>query len=384
MKKRSMLVLLMFCVMNLTGCALTSQVEDQAYVLVMGLDRTEDGQLEMTVQIPRISGSTNEGNSGSGDENYMQMSVKAADFEGALEKLDWASPRNVNLAQMKLIVVSQALAKEAGFRQLIANIAQTERLFTATKVAVCEEDAKEFVSAIRPYIGTRISTDIEAMFDHYNDCGYVPESSLADLYYQTESVYSDPMVTYALLNQDALQKQEEKKSTPASAFLQSVRHASETYESEIPTRYLGAAVFSQGSMKCMLNGGETILANLLRNELDTFRYECNGQSLEFVPTRPVRLSVDTDSKPAQITINIALSYAAQERTPDETLLKAQLKDDIETLIRTTQNAGVEPFGLAEKAAKNFLTLSDWVDYNWRIQYSNAEIMVQLRFAQSDA
>lgn len=384
MLKKFSFLFLMLSLMCLNGCALTSQVEDQAYVLVMGLDRAPDDQLEMTVQIPKISGSTQEGSSSGGNENYMQMSVTAADFEGALEKLDWASPRNVNLAQMKLIVISSELANEEQCRSLITNIAQTERLFTATKVAVCEGSAKEFVSAIRPYIGTRVSTDIEAMFDHYNDCGYVPESSLADLYYQTESVYSDPMVTYALLNQEASKKQEAKQSVPTSAFLESVRHASETYESEIPTRYLGAAVFSHGSMKCMLNGGETILANLLRNELDSFRYECDGQSLEFVPTRPVRLKVDTESKPVKITLKVALSYAAQEETPDEARLKAKLINDIETLIKTTQGAGVEPFGLAEKAARNFLTLADWEDFDWKSRYSDAEITVELRFAQSDA
>lgn len=376
----------MLCIASLSGCALTSQVEDQAYVLVMGLDRTASNQLEMTVQIPRISGSSTEGTSGGGKENYMQMSVTAADFEGALNELDWASPRNVNLAQMKLIVISRDLASEPEFRDMIANIAQTERLFTASKVAVCEGSAKEFVTAIRPYIGIRVSTDIEAMFDHYNDCGFVPESSLADLYYQTESIYSDPMVTYALLNQKAIQKEEEKeeKSAPTAAFIQSVQHASDAYESEIPTRYLGSAVFSQGRMSVLLNGGETILANLLRNELDSFRYESNGQSLEFVPTRPVRLKVNTDVLPVRITMKIALSYAAQEKTPNEALLKAELQRDIEALIKTTQQAGVEPFGFAERAARNFLTLSDWVDFDWKRQYSNAQIDVDLRFAQSDA
>jgi len=381
LKAAGLLVLLAFL---LSGCALASQVEDQAYVLIMGLDRSDDGQLEMSVKIPKISGGTEQTGASGSSENYMQLSVKADDFEGALEKLDWASPRNVNLAQMKLIVISRELASSEDAPDLIAGIAQTERLFTATKVAVCEDEAKAFVEAIRPYIGTRISTDIEAMFDHYNDRGYVPESSLADLYYQTESVYSDPMVTFALLDRKALDKQKEKNTKQTSAFDQNIQQLSASYESEIPNRYLGAAVFSGGRMQCVLSDGQTLLVNLLRNELDSFRYECNGQSLEFVPTRQVYMKVDTDSNPARITINAKLSYAAQEETPDETVLKRQLTNEIQNVIAYAQRRGVEPFGFAERAARNFLTIDKWIEFDWKKQFRNADVNVELHLAQSDA
>lgn len=382
MRRIKALSLLLAAAFLLSGCSLSTQLEDQAYVLVMGLDRTQDGQIELSTQIPKISGSMGESGSSGKAENYMQISVKANNFEGALEMLDWASPRNINLAQMKLIVLSRALASEKNTGDLIANIAQTERLFTATKVAVCEGTAKDFVAAIQPFIGTRISTDIEAMFSHYNNRGYVPESSLADLYYQTESVYSDPMVTYALLDQAALKKENEDQK--ASTFARNIEKLSTSYESEIPTRYLGAAVFSEGRMQGILSGEETILANLLRNESESFRYESGGQSLEFVPTRPVYLDVDTNADPVRIRVNMVLSYAAQEKIPDENVLKASLLHDLETMIQHTQRMHVEPFGFAERAARNFLTISDWVDFDWKNRYPDAKIEIRLRFAQSDA
>lgn len=384
MYRYRILFLLCFAICNLTGCSLSTQVEDQAYILVMGLERGVDNQLVMSVQLPKISGGESEGGNSGKAEKYMQISVESQDFEGALEKLDWASPRNVNLSQLKLIVFSQDLAREANFGSLIANIAQTERLFTATKVAVCEGSAKEFVETLRPYIGTRISTDIEEMFDYYNDRGYVPVSSLADLYYQTESVYADPMVSYALLDENSQKEQETQGSVPASAFMESIHDISNSYESEIPTRYLGAAVFSDGSLSCVLNQGQTILVNLLRNELNSFRYENSGQSLELVPTRPVYLSVDTKSEPVRITANIQLSYAAQEKTPNEHELKRDLVNELEDVIAYTQKYEIEPFGFAERAAKKFLTLSDWMDFDWKSRYKNAKIEVKLRFAQSDA
>ena len=382
MRRLKILLLLCFLLILLSGCSQASQAEDQAYVLVMGLDQTAEGQMQMSVLVPRISGKHDESNSGGGSENYMHMSVKADDFEGALEKLDWASPRNVNLAQMKLIVISKELADSNECLKLIENIAQTERLFTATKVAVCQGDAKEFVKAIRPNIGTRISTDIESMFSHYNDHGYLPESSLAELYYQTASVYSDPMVAYAILEDEAVKKEDAVRQ--ASAFSQNLQKLSASYDSEIPTRYLGAAVFSNGRMQCLLNGGQTVFTNLLRNELDSFRYECDGQNLEFVPTRPVYIHVDTRSTPVLININMALSFAAQEKIPSKERLKTKLTDDLLSVLQYTQEMNVEPFGLAERAARCFMTISEWVDFDWKKHYREAEFEIELQLAQSDA
>jgi len=363
----------------LCACTRAAQLEDQAYILVMGLDRTQNG-IEMCVSIPKISGGGQQGSSGSDDENYMNLSIKANDFEDALEKMDWASPRSVNYSQLKLIVISKELAQLEQMRALIESIAQTERLYTATKVAVCEGSAVEFVEAIKPFIGIRISTDIEAMFDHYNDRGYLPESSLADLFYQTVSVYSDPMTACAILDKKA---PEESNVKAASALSGSVEQVSGEYQSDIPTRYLGAALFKDGIMRGNLNGEQTVIVNLLRNELDSFRYSCDGQSLEFVPARNTFIKVDTSTEPVKITLNLRLSFSAQERIPDENILRSSLKDDILKTIDAARELGCEPFGFAERAARKFLTLESWIDYNWKDRYKTADIDVIINFAQSD-
>lgn len=389
MKRLSALAaLFMLVCILLGGCSAASQVEDQAYVLVMGLDRSGDGRLEMCVQIPRVAGNSGEDSSGgaNGSENYLKLSVKADGYEAALEKLDWASPRNVNFAQIKLIVLSRAIAEEAECGELIEHIAQTERLFTAARMVVCEGSARDFVESIQPNVGARISTDIEAMFKHYNDRGYVPVSRLAEFYYQSKSVYSDPMITYALLKEADTEKEGDgREDAQASEALSgSIEGLSQDYESEIGARYLGAAVFAQGRMRGIFTGMQTILANLMRNELKSFRYECADQSLELVPTRPVYIHVDTSGEIPIIRINAKLSYAAQEKAPDENLLREKLEADIRNTIHSAQQMGAEPFGFAEAAARSFLTLEKWTAYDWRIRFKSAGVEIKLSFAQADA
>lgn len=373
------LALLVTIALLLCGCAQSSQVEDQAYVLVMGLDRSEDGKIQMTVQIPQISGNGDAPDSGGKESAYKQFCITAESYESALEKLSWAATRKPDLAQMKLLVISRALAQEPDFRRLIENIAQTERLYTATRVAICEGKAKDFVEAIQPYIGTRISTDVDALFEHYAAEGYLPESRLADLYYQTESIYSDPLTAYALLDARALQQQ----AAPASAMRGSVNAISEDLESDQPTRYLGAAVFRDGCMRGVLNARQTIIANLLRNQIKSLRYECGGQSLTIVPARSVRLRVNAKADPAQLIVDARLSIGAQEEKPDEALLRASLEADIRNTIEAARSMGAEPFGFAEKAAMSFPNFDAWQKYGWRERFQTAEIEIKLRFAYSD-
>ena len=368
----------------LSGCSQASQVENHAYVLVMGLDRMQDGQLEMTVLVPKISGGQSESSGGqSGSDSYTKFVIRAADYEDAISRLNWASPRDVTLSQIKLIVFSRELAEDAQCRELIENIAQTERLYTAAKVAVCEGKARDFVEAVKPNIGTHVSMDIDAMYEHYTSSGYVPNSSLAELYYQTESIYSDPMVTYALLNQEAAEKAD-KESAPAVALYGSVQEVSDAFESDIATRYLGAAVFSGGRLAGTLNGNQTVMANLLRNEAEAIRYACGGQTLNMVPARATFIKVDVSGERPKISINMHLSLAAQERHPDMQELKESMEADIRDTIQRAKDMQAEPFGFAEKAARKFLTIEQWLQYDWQKRFQEAEIEIDLKFTHSDA
>ena len=46
--------------------------------------------------------------------------------------------------------------------------------------------------------------------------------------------------------------------------------------------------------------------------------------------------------------------------------------------------GAEPFGFAEKAARSFLTIDAWRQYNWDQKFIDAKIEIELSFARSDA
>lgn len=367
----------------MSGCADARQVENQAYVIAMGIDRTADGGIGISAQIPKISGSKNSESGGGGKSSgdYLPISAEADSYATALEKLNWSIPRELNLSQVKIIVISKSLAEEEDFRSLIADVSSTKHIFSAASVAVYDGSAKEFVSALSPTLGTRLSVDIQSTVEHYQKLGILPECSLANLNYYTHSQYSDPMAGFVGLSG---KQQKEQEAQPAAVLgASSGKSAESSSESDIKTKYQGAAVFAGGSFAGVLTGDEAIMANLLSNALDSFRYVYDGNTLELTPVGRCRCRVDTDSEQAKIHISLKLSLSGQEQAPELEGLQESLRRDIMSVISRAQDMGAEPFGFAETAARNFLTQEKWRDYNWRERFRHAQIEIKLRVANAE-
>ena len=374
-------VCLLLALIQLTGCSQMEQVENQAYAVVMGVDNTGDGGIEITVTLPQIAGSGGESEGSGGSQGqYFQVSVQGSNYESAIEKLDWAVPRNLNFSQLKAVVFARELAESDSFPALIKSVVQTERLFTAAYVVVCEDKAKDFVEAMKPVMGARLSADITAMFDHYAEHGLIPDTTLADLYYRGMSFYSEPMAIYGLYSP----KLQEEQSVPAMALAGDPEKLVSEIENNSEVHYLGAALFSKEGMCGRFDGAQTVLANLIRNELESFVYEFEGQSMELSPVGACSIGIDVEADPVQIRIGTKLAAVSQQEMPDMAQLKLALTQDIDEVISMAQELGVEPFGFAEKAVRKFTTIAQWREFDWEESFRRAEVEIEIEFIRSDA
>lgn len=356
--KAGKMLLLLLCTAMLCSCSQSRQVENQAYVIVLGVDTNDSGEIVLSAKIPTLSASGSE-DEPSKDTSYQVFSASGSNFDAALQMLYRTSPRNLNLSQMQLLVVSKTLAEQTHFREIIEQIAQTERLFTASYVVISDGDAAEFVEALEPAVGSRLSLDIPAILENYAEQGLIPDATLADLYYLSETMYSDAMAIHAQLSDSE----------------------SESY---IETIFSGAVVFRNGAPAMELDSEECVLAALLRNEADYFRYEVNGKSIEAAPNAPTKLSVKLDGTSAILGAKLYLNIGVQNDMPDVSQIQAQMESEITKLIVRAQQNEAEPFGFSNIAAGKYLTIEEWTESNWRSRYKNASIEVSVSIALRDA
>lgn len=349
----------------LTGCQRTGEVENQAYVLILGMDRAEDGALRLTAQVPRIGKSAPGGNDKPGGSDYLGFSVEGADWPNAREALERATPRPLNLSHIEMIVVSRALAAEERFPTLMRRVVQTPHLYATARFVVCEGSAKAFVEAQQTIIGTRLSAELRAMLTHYVEAGYVPDSTLADYYYATGSIYSDPVAIHARLDDASQGEGEGVQASP-------MRHS-----------YEGAALFREGRLVGLLDAGETQLLELLRGGAKTFNCDLNGSTLEMTP-ESVQKRVLTEGNAATLDVALTLSTLDTLEDDEARIAEARLQAAVEALIRRCQGLGTDPFGFSERAAGRFSTVPEWLESRWCERYAAAEVRVIVRIARHGA
>ncbi len=363
MRTVNMITLLAFAALCLTGCNLSGELEKQAYVLILGVDSLTNGELELTARVPRIGGKNASGKSEeSGGSAYLLFSGRGESYAQALEALQWATPRQLNLSHIEMLVVSESLARKADFGALAVAIAETPHLYTTARFVVCSGLAKDFVEAQQPVIGARLSEDIMAMLDHYAGQGFIPRGSFADACFAFNSIYGDP--TAILARADA----------PAAAIVGAAR---ENGSSPMDRSLAGAALFREGTMVGTLDMAQVSLLDLALGVTHAISFDCDGKSYALTV-------VGTPERHAEISENgarlsLALAFTTLDGVCDAELrsLETQLRRAFTGLIADCQALGCDPFGFAESAAGAFATVPEWLAYGWRERYARAPVEVRV-------
>lgn len=344
----------------LCGCQDTGEVENQAYVLVLALDTAEDGALELTVRVPGIGKSDAKGKEGdAGGSPYLSFSVSAPYWSRALDELQWATPRRVNLSHIEMIVVSQALASQPSFPDLMNAIADTPHLYSNARFVICAGSARDFLEAGETVIGTRLSSEIHTMLTQYARQGFIPDVCLADACYCANGIYGDPIAIWGGL-------EETPSDDEADAVL----------KSPMRQRFSGTALFRGGRFVRGLSRRDTRLLHLIRGQCKTFPCAWQGGVVE--------LSVQSAALEARFAgDDVALLLRLRLRAPEgfsesEALSQeAAIRTDITRLVGDCQRLGIDPFGFAESAAAHFATVPQWTAFDWKSRYIRAPLTVDL-------
>lgn len=372
--RRLIAALLAALILPLAGCSSTGEVENQAYALVLGVESASGGGIILTIRIPRIGRTGTNGGEG-GSEPYLVISAEGAGYAQALERLQWAAARELNLSHLKLIIVSRELAASEAFPALIQTIAETRHLYTTAGFIVCNGSAKAFIEGQEIILGTRLSSEITAMFRHFASHGAISRSTFADLYYLTLSGLGDPTGIWGTLDADEPPQAEQQAAAiiGADAGLRDAQTAS-------ARQYLGAAVFRDGRLAMRLDAADTLCLNLLTAKLDSFTWTHGRNACILSCARRPGCRVDIDGDVIRLTASVWLTCECDASREFLDAMETDMALVLTDIVRRCLDAGVEPFGFTERAAAKFFTLDAWQNYRWRDRMANAEIDITVHIA----
>ncbi|AOV07288.1 spore gernimation protein GerC [Sporosarcina ureilytica] len=382
-------MLSLFSVLLLSSCGDKLELEQYAYVVVIGLDINEDDErlIDVTFQIanPQV-GSSSAGEAPNEPASDI-VTFTTSDLLSAKELANSVITRELNFDHLKTIIVGEKLAKNELFHHTIASAMFDPQMRLENSLIVSKEKAQEFIQANKPELETRPHKYYFYMEQRWINTGLVPISDL-NRYFQRMSG------ELFLANYATADKNEKLKWNEDDYIAGQIPQ-----KSGDPVQMIGAAVFKNGKMVGVLTGEETRMALFLRTKsLSHFitqsfpdpindDYRISVQIMMNGKTK-VKLDLKTDLPKVNVTVPVKVQVFSNNSLANYTTnlrnqqkLKQAIKEDLEKsamdLIKKTQEEfRSEPFSWYLNARQQFWTIDEYYKYNWVEKYANAIVHVE--------
>jgi len=140
---KAICLILVFCLLLGSGCWSRREMEGLAYILVMGIDKTETGHIRLVAQVGLPA--QQEGDS----PTIHVLTAEGRDISEAIDVLFGQTTKYPILSHMRLVIFSENLAKD-GIRQVMDFIRRDIRVRLNVKVAVSSDDLEELLGLETP------------------------------------------------------------------------------------------------------------------------------------------------------------------------------------------------------------------------------------------
>lgn len=399
--KRKGLGLLLALVLALTGagCWDRSELEEEAFVLAIGVDKGQQARYSVTLAIAlpaKMAGGGKGGGGGGGKDEkpYMLTTVEAPTVTGAIGMANSYLDRQVSIRHTKAFFLGEDLARISGMHTMdeFARFRQGRR---SVFYIVTKGKAADFLDGLKPELEKDPQKFIEQLTYNYRQTGTIPASSQIQSFITAVNTgYAAPVTYYVALKEE----EGDQKSASGASLSESGYKAGELPRKGGPNmEMLGGAAFKGEKMVGVLSGEDMRMVLMLQDRFQRgfFSIEDPNEkglfvSLEVHQGRPLKLNVDVSGPTPKITGVVTLEgevLAIQsDRDYTDPTLQAQLEDAtsgavsdrIRTLIAKTQKWETDVAGFGEAVVKHFPTVEAWDRFDWPSRYRDASINITVR------
>ena len=397
MKKLSIMLVL---ILLLGGCGYGKDVENQAFVVAVGIDKGKSFPVKATF----VFADPNGGGSGGGGEEKPStpkpdtVTVEAPTVFSALRKIDSIKSKTLNMSHIKIVVFSDEIAKE-GIRDYLSGFASSRDFRPNTYVCVSQGDAEKYLKKVKP----SHETFIEKYYDNIMSKVAHDKVNEAYLYYHYFNVmedFSGSLVPLVGINKNEIDKPSSDVSDMYDDFSYEARAGEIVRDAQNPTEVLGCAVFRNDKMIDTLGSFKTDLARIICNEYYPRNYSiAYPTKKEFVTIRLIQKrspvidgTVKNGKAHIKVEVPLSIEYIDAGKIENHKNKSAQfcaflektLDREAKELIKDAQSSyRADVLGLGEAVKHQFIDVSAWKKFDWEKKFSNAQIDVSFNVMYAD-
>lgn len=364
---KRLLLLLCLCALCLSGC-MSRQLEEELLVIVLGVDADENDTVCLTVKVPSSAAQQQKE-----EDGYLLYSAKGRGFADALAMLRAAAPRQLNFSQVREIIFGIGAARQADFSLLLSQIDAIPRFRCSAAVIVCREEAREFVEALKPDLGVRLSRYADTTLSNSAGKGFTPDTDLCETLRDLGLGFEDPLLILGAVGGEADGSPVNEKNV-----LDALPGAL-PWQGAGKIELFGAAATDGVRVSGFLTGYEMALIHLMEGGASslTVRQEADVP-LHVTALHPAKLFVDVSVRPIRLTAALTFEvHYPPGHAPDAAALQKTLAADLDRMLAHLQALRCDGAGFGNAAASHFLTVQAWEALGWREAYARAERQIIL-------
>jgi spore germination protein KC len=392
-------LLVLLLAMPLAGCWDRAELEEEAFVLAIGVDKGKQSLYNVSFAIAHPSrlaggGKGGGGGGGGGDEKPLVLtSVEAPTVASAISMANSYLSRRVSLRHTKALFMGEELARQSGMFTMDEFVRFRQARRTIFYI-VTKGKAADLLEKMKPTLEKDPQRYIEQMTYSVRHTGMVPAASQIQHYVTLINTgYAQPITYYAALHEEG-----QEQSGKGTAQTEGYKAGELPRKGGANVDLLGGAAFRHEKMVGILTGEDMRMILMLQ---DKFRRGIISipdpstpdlfVSMEVHQGRPLRINADLSGPKPRIHATVTLEgdlltiqsnadYTEPElQTKLEQATVGTLEQRIRSLIGKTQEWDTDVIGFGQEVVKQFPTVEAWERYRWQDRYKNAEISADVRF-----
>lgn len=375
-----------------TGCYDRQELEQQAFVSVLGIDKAPGGLIDCTFRFAQPVNPTGT-SSQAGSEPLAgkeSLTVRAHTINEATVLASSSVERSITFTHLSFLLFGSELAKQ-GISPYLQTLTRYREFRRTVPFAVSQEKAQEIMASMKPMMASSISKIADGITMESRRTGMMPPCRLQDLITSMEVPHQDTVAPLYSINHYVSSKD---SSLPDGAKV-SYQAGDIPRKGGNPVDWMGGGVFRGDKLVDMLSGEDVFYLRLLQGGMDHAKVELNdpnhpkqkiglmlhkeGAARIFISLhQPMRvrilMPIDVD------VVNIASGHDYTTRASRLQLqksLSAQVDKREERLLHrllVTDQADVIP--LSQHIRGQFGTYRAFANYPWYQSLKKAKVTVQ--------
>ena len=172
-------ILIILFILAFSNSYLSLSIDNLAYVLAIGIDKSDINKLQVTFQFSTTN-AVSEG--GSTDKaKSIEKTVDASSLSSAINLMNSYMGKQINMSHCKVIIFSEELAYE-GISDEILTLINDTQIRPSANIIVSKCDAKYYLEQTKPELENLISKYYEILSNSSTYTGAIPDATIGDFF----------------------------------------------------------------------------------------------------------------------------------------------------------------------------------------------------------